>query len=1151
MPIDPTFIESGGAVPDRPPADKAVERTLIEARNEGGADERTLLEAQPPPTPGGGVGLNLVPGAQFLEYRLVEPIKVASGEAELWVADGGGRRVVLKFYRWGLHPKAGLTEKLNRISKALIVEVYGRGTSPDGRDYEILEFIRHGTLADFGKGGLPEAKVREVLRELTDAVAALHAENILHRDLKPANVLVRTIEPLNLVLTDFGISSVMDISLHVTSVNRTAAYSAPEAMTGVVSKASDWWSVGVMVMELLQGAQPFAGLDERAVNFALVMRGIAVPKAIPTEWQSLLKGLLTRDHAKRWNEVQIGQWLDGKTNIPIYYNEATAAPVVRIRKNRPCQFLKTDYFEPGELALAMAQQWDEAAKRFERGIIADWIRKDVQNADLASLLIDVQEDACLNSDQKLSVALLAMNDQLPLSWRGEVVNQDWMATHPEIGIQFLNSDLSSWLKRLRQDAWLEELKERYFALRHTIKNPCDDETLLKAALATDEALLQAGKNVQEHCISSSDPELGDFLRKKQLLPVEAAVLALAPPTLFTPRGEKEIAEFAETLARITRFNFPTTRAIVEQRFDHLRSETAKLEKDFARLFDSMPIPQELIKRAEVKALQADAVLRALLTERDDAEKAVLNILPQRLGAAQLGYVNQQLQQIKERFSDIDERELNNAIQEWQEFYKSLSLEMDRLEHDFESGAWEMIDKRLHHFGTDLDQRERQLNDDYKDTEFGKLGLEEISRLRCRWNRASTLIAEIKYLRQRRIKRKHQLRWILVFASIIAIIGMVLWSKHSADAKAKAEAAAEAEAAAAYQADAARSAREKAEAAAAAQAKAVAVAKAKAEAEAERRQIAADVAAASAKRLEWIGATMRRAGYSEEQIRRTLTQGGTVVAWGKNDDHQCDVPIGLSNVVGIAAGEAISLALKQDGTVVRWGRGGNQDVPVGLKDVVAIAAGDNYFVALKYNGTVVAWQNLFSKYFNPPEAFLTNVVAIDAATEGAVALKYNGTVVTWSGYTGVREFVGLSNVVSIAMGNRLETVLALMRNGKVVTWEGTAAMNGREREIVPPRLNGVVAIAQGSLEEVALRQDGKVVVWSRAGFPYTTNVVPNLSNVLAISVKSDNFVALKKDGTVVAWGEYPSHHQCDVPKGLSNVVAVAAGGDGHILALKLE
>ena len=43
-------------------------------------------------SPGGGSAVNLVPGAAFMEYRLVEPIKVVSGEADLWVAmDGGGR----------------------------------------------------------------------------------------------------------------------------------------------------------------------------------------------------------------------------------------------------------------------------------------------------------------------------------------------------------------------------------------------------------------------------------------------------------------------------------------------------------------------------------------------------------------------------------------------------------------------------------------------------------------------------------------------------------------------------------------------------------------------------------------------------------------------------------------------------------------------------------------------------------------------------------------------------------------------------------------------------------------------------------------------------------------------------------------------------
>ena len=88
------------------------------------------------------------------------------------------------------------------------------------------------------------------------ALGHLHSANVLHRDIKPSNILVRSVDPLDLVLTDFGISSITDLSLHLTSVNRTAAYCAPEALTGVVAKASDWWSVGVIMIELLSGSIP-------------------------------------------------------------------------------------------------------------------------------------------------------------------------------------------------------------------------------------------------------------------------------------------------------------------------------------------------------------------------------------------------------------------------------------------------------------------------------------------------------------------------------------------------------------------------------------------------------------------------------------------------------------------------------------------------------------------------------------------------------------------------------------------------------------------------------------------------------------------------------------------------------------------------------
>ena len=106
--------------------------------------------------------------------------------------------------------------------------------------------------------------------------------------------------------------------------------------------------------------------------------------------------------------------------------------------------------------------------------------------------------------------------------------------------------------------------------------------------------------------------------------------------------------------------------------------------------------------------------------------------------------------------------------------------------------------------------------------------------------------------------------------------------------------------------------------------------------------------ATEKRLEWTGKAMQRAGFKEETLKRALTQGGTVVAWGWNENRQTRVPAGLSGVVALAAGVAHTVALKQDGTVAAWGynKEGQTTVPAGLSRVVAIAAGGAHTVVLR-------------------------------------------------------------------------------------------------------------------------------------------------------------------------------------------------------------
>ena len=122
----------------------------------------------------------------------------------------------------------------------------------------------------------------------------------------------------------------------------------------------------------------------------------------------------------------------------------------------------------------------------------------------------------------------------------------------------------------------------------------------------------------------------------------------------------------------------------------------------------------------------------------------------------------------------------------------------------------------------------------------------------------------------------------------------------------------------------------------------------AEAKALAEKQAAEAKASAEKRLEWTGKAMQRAGMKAETVKRTLTQGGTVVAWGYNSSGQTTVPVGLRGVVAIAAGDYHTVALKQDGTVVAWGENhsGKTRVPAGLSGVVAIAAGVGHTVALK-------------------------------------------------------------------------------------------------------------------------------------------------------------------------------------------------------------
>jgi serine/threonine protein kinase len=312
-----------------------------ELQSGGSADQETREQST-------AFDLPEVPG-----IRLKSVISSQSAESDVWLGEmEDGSRVAVKIYRHGRIP--GLLDDLKKRSlrHPNLLPVLKAGEA-GGRYFEVSTFVTGPTLAQLlaEKVRLSESEAVDLVRQLSGAIHYLHTEQVLHRDVKPSNVFVTSREPFQLMLADFGTARLTAFQTMLTGSIGTVAYSSPEALTGLQSEGSDYWSVGIILMEALTGRRPFEGVDLKQQLYRVVSGQIEIPEGLSPPWERLLRGLLTADYTQRWRKKEIDTWLSSDEPIRAERPLLSAPSPQRARKE-----VREPVLEPGRVERSVIEK---------------------------------------------------------------------------------------------------------------------------------------------------------------------------------------------------------------------------------------------------------------------------------------------------------------------------------------------------------------------------------------------------------------------------------------------------------------------------------------------------------------------------------------------------------------------------------------------------------------------------------------------------------------------------------------------------------------------------------------------------------------------------------------------------------------------------
>ncbi len=325
-------------------------------------------------------------------YHCIKCLSDNSGEAQVFLVESDGQQLVLKIYYPNFTIKKTLLRIIQSFGMETIVKIYDYGkTYVDGknRDYELMEYLRGGTLKDYDLDN-DFNQFRRIALQAAASLAYCHNSNIIHKDIKPSNFFFRDENHQELVLGDFGISSVLDGDerVHKTTQARTPVYAAPEMYNDVIdgeveiTPSVDYYSLGITLMTLWLGENPLSQ-NERVMMRKKNEGRLPRINELPDRVKMIVQGLTAVNPQNRWKYEQVERWFLGE-NVDV----DISSPILKYRSFivDPEKNLVADNVH--ELIPLLLDNERLAINYLYNGRIAGWLEQ-CGNVKLSSVVKDI------------------------------------------------------------------------------------------------------------------------------------------------------------------------------------------------------------------------------------------------------------------------------------------------------------------------------------------------------------------------------------------------------------------------------------------------------------------------------------------------------------------------------------------------------------------------------------------------------------------------------------------------------------------------------------------------------------------------------------------------------------------------------------------